>query len=582
MSAVPEFFGAGEEMMCGWFHPAAAAADRGTVVVLCPALGFDLICSYRSWRILAERLAAAGFGVLRFDYLATGNSAGNPEEPHQVARWLRSIELAVEHARARTGAERVVLVGLRLGATLAACAARTIPGVDSLVLWSPFRSGRLYARELIALARLSRPESSEEIDASSDLEAAGFLVTRATLDELSGLDMLALSEQPAPRVLVIEREDFPSDSRLLEHLTHLGCAVTVDRIPGTLDTLVQPIRSKVPEPILDRIVTWLVDGHPEHRIAGAVTSPARSGAGHGPGWREQPMNFGPDRRLFGILTRPESNEPPAAAVVFLNTGCEHHVGPHRMYVPLSRAWAREGYASLRFDLGGIGDSRTPAGVIENEAYPPHAMDDVASAVAEVRRTTGAESVVVFGICSGGWHAFRAVRDGLPVDAVMAINAPLYVREGSEYTITELEERLELERYSRSATDPEKWKKVLRGGASIATFTRLAVGAVLRWVRAKVKWLGSKLGTASGRDNLGGDLRTIAARKVPTKFVFSDDDLGLAYFHLHARGPLRLGRGLMSWTVVSNAEHTFGPLQAQCTLRELMRDFLQHTGVKRSD
>lgn len=581
MSAVPEFFGAGEEMMCGSLHP-AASSDRGTVVVLCPPLGFDLICCYRSWRILAERLAAAGFDVLRFDYLDTGNSAGNPEEPHQVARWQRSIELAVDHARARTGAARVVLVGFRLGATLAACAAPAIPGVDSLVLWSPFRSGRLYARELIGLARLSRPESPEAIDASGDVEAAGFLVTRATLDELSDLDILALPEQPAPRVLVIEREDFPSDSRLLAHLTQLGSEVTVDRLPGTLETLVQPILSKVPEPILDRIVTWLVEGHPEGTARAAVTKPASPETAHGPGWREQPLSFGPERRLFGILTRPESDDPPATAVVFLNTGCEHHVGPHRMYVPLSRAWAREGYASLRFDLGGIGDSRTPAGVIENEAYPPHAMDDVASAVAEVRRMTGAESVVVFGICSGGWHAFRAVRDGLPVDAAMAINAPLYIREGSEYTIAELEERLELGRYSRSATDPEKWKKVLRGGASIATFARIASGAALRGVRAKLKSLGSKLTARSVRDDLGGDLRTIAARKVPTKFVFSDTDLALAYFHLHARGPLRLGRGRMSWTVVSNAEHTFGPLRAQRTLRELMRDFLNHTGGKRSD
>ncbi len=274
MSAFPEFFGEGDETMFGWFHPAASGTDRGTAVVLCPPLGFDYICAYRSWRILAERLAAAGFGVLRFDYLNTGDSAGDATAPHQVAQWQRSVGLAAAHARARTGATFLALVGFRLGATLATCAAPGIEGVDSLVLWSPFSSGRSYAREVTALARLSR---SEAVDASGEVEAAGFLMTRATLDELSGLDLLALREPPAPRVLLFEREGFSPDGRLPAHLSELGCAVTVECAPGTPEVLVQPMTSRVPEIILERIVAWLVERHPLRRGGRPFSIPTSAG-----------------------------------------------------------------------------------------------------------------------------------------------------------------------------------------------------------------------------------------------------------------------------------------------------------------
>ncbi len=290
------------------------------------------------------------------------------------------------------------------------------------------------------------------------------------------------------------------------------------------------------------------------------------------------MFFGPDRRLFGVLTRPVSDEPPATAVVFLNTGCEHHVGPHRMYVPLARAWAREGYAAFRFDIGGIGDSRPPGGIRENDAYPAHAMEDVAAAVAEVRGATRARRLVVIGICSGGWHAFLAARDGLPVDGVMAVNPPLYLREGAQFTVHELLEEQELSRYTRSAADPEKWKKLLRGEASVSTIARVAGVGALRWLR---RWPAA-LGLQSDQDTLAGDLQTIAARRVPARFVFSSTDVALTYFQLHARGPIDDAQGHMTAIVVDGADHTFGPLPAQRELVELMSDFLRNGEPTRSD
>lgn len=106
----------------GWLHP--AAGSRG--IVLCSAFGYEELCSRRTMHDLAEALARAGLPVLRFDYDGTADSAGSGEDPERVATWIANIGAAVDLIRRETGVGEVALVGLRLGALLAACAVATI------------------------------------------------------------------------------------------------------------------------------------------------------------------------------------------------------------------------------------------------------------------------------------------------------------------------------------------------------------------------------------------------------------------------------------------------------------------------
>ncbi len=73
---------------------------------------------------------------------------------------------------------------------------------------------------------------------------------------------------------------------------------------------------------------------------------------------------------------------------------------------------------LRYDLGGIGDSAPPPGAPGNIAYPGHMLDDAREAIAFVKKVAMHGRVIAAGLCSGGWLAFQAARDGLAVDAVV--------------------------------------------------------------------------------------------------------------------------------------------------------------------
>ena len=101
--ARPLFITTSRRPLFGWHHAPPPHARRSAGIVLCPALGYEYMSAYRTWRILAERLAALGFDTLRLDYDGTGNSAGDVTDPNRVDAWLRSIACVTAEARTLVG-----------------------------------------------------------------------------------------------------------------------------------------------------------------------------------------------------------------------------------------------------------------------------------------------------------------------------------------------------------------------------------------------------------------------------------------------------------------------------------------------
>jgi len=152
----------------------------------------------------------------------------------------------------------------------------------------------------------------------------------------------------------------------------------------------------------------------------AAPPPAHTRAGGG--WSESAHVFGDG--LVGVLARPASPVPPRAALVLFNAGLVHRVGPFRSHVELARRLAGEGFAVLRFDQSGLGDS----------ALAPAALADarraeLLAALALVQSESGAERFVIGGICSGADDAF-ALADADPrIAGVLAIDGLGYRTPG---------------------------------------------------------------------------------------------------------------------------------------------------------
>jgi alpha-beta hydrolase superfamily lysophospholipase len=571
-TARPLFIAHNKRYLFVWHHPALVTARRDVAVVLCPASGSEYFHAYRAWRKLAEQLAEIGFDVLRFEYEGTGDSAGDPEECVQPDAWVRNIERLVNEARTITSSSEVVLIGLRIGAMLALQAAVASGGVTSLVLWSPFRSGRACVRELKALERIGGDTRATEDIEGPDMLAPGHVPPEPIVSALAQWDLDSLSTAPAFNVLLVERDDRPSDLKIGECLERVGTRVTRVRPEGTAQMLEPTASGKTPDDALDLITRWLGDQRWEDRQGADIGKAVASGSSvaHGSGYQERAVRFGPADRLFGILSVPSGVDVGVPAIIFLNTGFEYRAGQHRLYVPLARHWAAQGHVVFRYDLGGIGDSDPPFGAADNVPYPTHALDDVREAIAFVRKQAPGRRVILAGLCSGGWHAFVAAREGLPVDAIVSFNAPLHLYCGETVPSTiAWTEYHQTEGYRTALRDPDRWIRALRGRSAYASL-RFTVVYVWGKVTDRLKVaFGSRL------DALARDLFDISARGITSLFVFSEGEPGLDHFRLRARAVLRQrkARERILLTVVDGADHTFASPAAQQTLREILLDFV---------
>ena len=136
-------FGSPQRRLFGYYEPAQANVSSVQAALLCHPTGNEQVFAYRTMRQLAARLVRAGFHVLRFDYFGTGDSYGDTGEGDLVS-WCDDIETAIEELKEISGAAKVDVVGLRVGANLSARVAFQRPKeINKLVLWEPLTADEL-------------------------------------------------------------------------------------------------------------------------------------------------------------------------------------------------------------------------------------------------------------------------------------------------------------------------------------------------------------------------------------------------------------------------------------------------------
>jgi pimeloyl-ACP methyl ester carboxylesterase len=172
--------------------------------VLCHPLGHEYIRVHRAFRNLAADLSDAGCHVLRFDYHGTGDSSGDAAET-RVARCIEDVNVAIDELKDMCGASRVSLVGLRIGATLAAVVSAARRDIDSLVAWDPVCRGVDYLAKMRLLHQgwlRNRPWMNNGPEAARD-EMMGFPVCADFERELGQLDIATLGQCRARRACLV-------------------------------------------------------------------------------------------------------------------------------------------------------------------------------------------------------------------------------------------------------------------------------------------------------------------------------------------------------------------------------------------
>ena len=166
------------------------------------------------------------------DSSGEGDSYGSSGRP---SVWVKDIETAAEELKDISGARELIIVGLRMGGTLALNASfgRT---VVHIVLWDPIVSGQGYLETCKGMHNEMLKDSNRFSNPrlGHDDELLGFALSKELSEEISSLDLLSGTLSNVKEVSVFNSGSEPSRIALTEHLAAQGIQAklhTIDDSP---------------------------------------------------------------------------------------------------------------------------------------------------------------------------------------------------------------------------------------------------------------------------------------------------------------------------------------------------------------
>lgn len=484
----------------GWLH--ASWGDIG--VLICPGLGQDGRNAYRSLGVAADALARRGYPTLRLAYPGTGDG-GDLDGREPCAAWLDGIVAAAGRLRA-TGVRKIVLCGVRLGALLACSVAAGRDDVCGLVLLEPVASGAAYLRQLRIAGLVARNVTEAEDLA---LEVDGVPLSNRQPSPLLGLELLSLHDVNVDQVLILTASPRANAGKLADHLRRLGSTVTQAQV------------APFAEYGEDGSVHPDVDLGPIHDWLSTVAPPARRVAAFPPlpvaelataAFVERPLRFGPRDRLFGILCRPRQEVVPGFVLMIGNEGAVPHQGFARFHVVLARRMAAAGFASLRFDFAGLGDSRDTAAGACSHIYATDRVPDIAAAI-DALHDLGYRRFAAGGLCSGAFHAWQAAQGDHRIGALVLLNPATFSwSRDQDFQQFVSQQTRSVESYLRTLLAGDGWRRLWRGelklGLAARTIRRQALRRAVNGGRRVAAMAGHSPGSRPSRI-----LRGLSARGV---------------------------------------------------------------------
>lgn len=245
--------------------------------------------------------------------------------------------------------------------------------------------------------------------------------------------------------------------------------------------------------------------------------------------REEAVLFGETGSLVGILTNPRASASNVdlPAIVLLNAGIVHRVGPNRLSVNIARTLATMGFVVFRFDFSGIGDSEVRG---DHLPFRKSALREVQEAMNYLSANRDSERFILMGLCSGARISFRtACRDPRVVGAVL-INSMGHLHDDSDEQLSAFIRNRALARHYwriafSSSFSAKNWLKAMTGKVDyrrvIRLLTRFRPGTLLlRKRRASI-----------AANEAVTDLHLLDERGAHLLHIYSEGDEGLDYLHV---------------------------------------------------
>ena len=175
---------------------------------------------------------------------------------------------------------------------------------------------------------------------------------------------------------------------------------------------------------------------------------------------EQAAVLGKSSPLIGIITEP-ANLAAAAdrpAVVIMNSGIVHRVGPGRGMVRLARDLAGRGSVVVRFDHSGIGDSPSRQ---DHTPWPRNTIVEAREVMDDLSRRYGSRQFILMGICSGALTSFHVAREDPRVVGAVLMNSQ-GTEASAEWQRFVRNREWARQYWTRSLFNADSWRRAFAG------------------------------------------------------------------------------------------------------------------------
>ena len=236
----PFFFESDDRPCYAVAHAPARARQGAAALVMVHSLGVEQQTLYRQEVLVARAAAELGVPVLRYHARGHGDSAGDFADV-ALPRLVADASHAAAEAKRRFGSTRVVWLGVRFGALVAALAAKGRDDTAAIALWEPVLKAPDHFRAQLRFLLFSRIAGGIRPEATADqllaqareqgeVDVNGYLLHRAILESSEGATLagaLAGTRVPVLLAQVQQRAKLaPGFEALAASLGEGGAAVT--------------------------------------------------------------------------------------------------------------------------------------------------------------------------------------------------------------------------------------------------------------------------------------------------------------------------------------------------------------------
>lgn len=268
--------------------------------------------------------------------------------------------------------------------------------------------------------------------------------------------------------------------------------------------------------------------------------------------------------LVGVLSLPEGR-PAELGVVIAVGGPQVRVGSHRQFLLLARRLALAGYAVLRFDMRGMGDS---TGEFPGfEALGP----DLAAAVQALRTQVPAvRRVALWGLCDAASAALIYAHAMADVAGLVLLNP--WARHADTQARTQVKQY-----YGKRVFDPVFWRKLAAGRVNVLRAAAELSGKLWHMLRSRIA------GAARRDAATPPDFRERMARGAlgfagAQLYVLAGNDYVSAEFlefsRAHPRLPGLWQRAGVTRLDLPQADHTFSSAEGRRCVEDATLQWLQ--------